>query len=317
MRAIEEIDTKEKKDIIINQMMMSNSVYILVSSPKVGKSMLALQLSNSIINGIPFLEYQVIPSPILYISTESYFGQIKERINFMNLKPKQDSLFIIDRNGKTNISIEYLDKEIQKFSNDKNGKLIIIDMLKDIDFGVIYDINNYQDVSQKVMPKLRNICDKYNVSILLTHHLNKSGSVLGSTGIEAVVDGIIKLIPNRTNKNIVKLEMLSRDFPSLDIQLKKDNNLIFSVSKTNYDEEDIPYELIQFIKYASENKDFRFTCTEIVSNAKILISPKRFGRLLNNNIELLKNEGVIITKDRQSDNRYYYCHYEEPTEEEI
>ena len=100
------------------------------------------------------------------------------------------------------------------------------------------------------------------------------------------------------------------------IQLKKDNNLIFSVSKTNYDEEDIPYELIQFIKYASENKDFRFTCTEIVSNAKILTSPKRFGRLLNNNIELLKNEGVIITKDRQSDNRYYYCHYEEPTEEE-
>ena len=59
MRAIEEIDTKEKKDIIIDQMMMSNSVYILVSSPKVGKSMLALQLSNSIVNGIPFLEYRV------------------------------------------------------------------------------------------------------------------------------------------------------------------------------------------------------------------------------------------------------------------
>ena len=40
-----------------------------------------------------------------------------------------------------------------------------------------------------LLPKLREICDKNNVTILFTHHLNKQGKVLGSTAFDAVVDG--------------------------------------------------------------------------------------------------------------------------------
>ena len=50
-----EQDISIKKDIIINNIMKSKGVYLLVSNPKVGKSMLALQLSCSVINGTPFL----------------------------------------------------------------------------------------------------------------------------------------------------------------------------------------------------------------------------------------------------------------------
>ena len=79
MKLIEEIDTSEKKDIIVEGLMRSKGVYLLVSKPKVGKSMLALQLSYCLTNGLPFLGHKVTLSPVLYISTESDFGQLQDR----------------------------------------------------------------------------------------------------------------------------------------------------------------------------------------------------------------------------------------------
>ena len=205
-----------------------------------------------------------------------------------------------------------MELDIKTFAEEYNGKLIILDMLKDIDFGVQYDINNYQDVSQQVFPKLRTYCDKYNVTFLVTHHLNKLGKTLGSVAFDATVDGRITLIENKESKKYVKLQTINRDFPELDIQLKKTDNLNFK--KINSIEEDeLSYELTSFIKYVASQKEIDFTCTDIVLKANIPMSPKRFGRLLNNCIELLESEGVHITKCRTADNRFYHASFEEPS----
>lgn len=315
LNPIEKIDTSIKKDIIINHIMKSKGVYLLVSNPKIGKSMLALQLSCSVINGTSFLGYKVNPSPVLYISTESDSGQLKERLDFMELEVKKDSLFPIDRQNKINITLRDLEYDIKIFSEENNGRLIIIDMLKDIDFGIDYDINNYQDIAQKVLPKLRYFGDKYNVTFLLTHHLNKNGKTLGSVALDATVDGRITLIENKSNKKYVKLLMINRDFPEIDIQLKKMDNLIFK-KINSIEEEEISYELTSFIKYIASQKEIDFTCTDIVLKANIQMSPKRFGRLLNTSIELLESEGVFITKCRTADSRTYHASYIEPSQNE-
>lgn len=208
LKPIEQIDTNKKKDIIINNIMKSKSVYLLVSNPKVGKSMLALQLSCSIINGTPFLGYKVNLSPVLYVTTESDKIQLKERLEFMELSTKKDSLFIIDRQ-------------------------------------------------------------------------------------------------NKANKKYVKLQTINKDFSEIDIQLKKLDNLIFR--KINSIEEDeLSFELTSFVKYVARQKEIDFTCTDIVLKANIPMSPKRFGRLLNNSIELLESESVHITKCRTADSRLYH-----------
>lgn len=85
LKPIEQIDTSIKKDIIINNIMKSKGVYLLVSNPKVGKSMLALQLSCSVINGTSFLGHKVNPSPVLYVTTESDELQLKERLEFLQI----------------------------------------------------------------------------------------------------------------------------------------------------------------------------------------------------------------------------------------
>ena len=131
MKAFEDLKESTKKDIIIDGLIRSKGVYLLVSNPKVGKSMLALQLSCSVINGTPFLGYKANLSPILYVTTESDKIQLKERLEFMELSSKKDSLFIIDRQNKENISLNDLEYDIKTFAEEYNGKLILI-CLKEI-----------------------------------------------------------------------------------------------------------------------------------------------------------------------------------------
>ena len=54
MKSLGEIKNSIKKDFIVNGMLKSEGVYCLVALPKVGKSMLALQLSDSIANNKQF-----------------------------------------------------------------------------------------------------------------------------------------------------------------------------------------------------------------------------------------------------------------------
>lgn len=314
MRAIEEIDTSIKKDNIIDGIMKSKGLYCLVSNAKVGKSMFSLQLSNSITNGTQFLGHNTMSSPVLYISTESDFGQIQERIKNLGLTFPKDSFYVIDRNGKGEVSIFDFEVDLMEFSKYKNGRLVIIDMLKDTNLGIDYDINNYQDVGQKLLPKLRSICEKYNVTILFTHHLNKQGKILGSTAFDAVVDGKLTLIENKNDKSLIRLNIINRDFSEQDIHLKKSSNQIFNVIDPIEDEE-INYNLVLFIKYAVDKKDFDFTCNEIINKANLLLTPKQFGRLLNSNLDLLKREGLSITKNRNANERLYHVHYKEVIDE--
>lgn len=60
MKAFEELKETTKKDIIIDGIMSSKSVYLLVSKHKVGKSLFALQLANSIANKKAFLGHEIL-----------------------------------------------------------------------------------------------------------------------------------------------------------------------------------------------------------------------------------------------------------------
>lgn len=314
MKSIDEKDTATKKDNIIDGIMKSRGLYCLVSNAKVGKSMFAIQLSNSLATGQQFLGHNVMSSPTLYISTESDFGQIQDRIQNLELEFPKDTLYVIDRNDNGEVSLLDIEVDIREFAKYKNGKLLIIDMLKDTNLGINYDINNYQDVGQKLLPKLRNLCDKYNIAILFTHHLNKKGTILGSTAFDGVVDGKLTLIENKNDKSIIRLNVINRDFPEIDIQLKKTPNQIFKVIDPIVEEE-ININLIQIIKYISNHNDCEFTCTDIINKLNLIITPRQLGRLLNSSEELLKKEGVILTKKKTGTSRLYLAHYEEPNED--
>ena len=94
MKKLGEAKESIKKDIIVENLMISNGVYLLVARPKVGKSFFAQQLTYSLTTGKDFLGLKVNPSHVLYITTES--EQKNEDFQIFHQKIKKISLVIVN-----------------------------------------------------------------------------------------------------------------------------------------------------------------------------------------------------------------------------
>lgn len=301
----------KKNDFIIDNLMKSRGVYCLVARPKVGKSLLALQLANSIATGTNFLDFKTIQAPVLYISTEMNSMQIMDRINKMNLEFSDNNFFLKEQEpNERKLNFMDLQLEFQDFAYNYNGKFVIVDMLCGIDMNNGYDINNYQDIGQYLIPQFRELCNKYNFTILLIHHLNKNNTSLGSTAIDGSIDGKLTLKEDKHIRNKIILSYESRDYESFDLMLKRNDNLIFE--KTETEIEDLDPNLYIFLNYAIAHKDFSFTSSEITSKLKLNLTPSVFGKLLNNNLSILKREGLSIELKRTATDRIYTAKYKEP-----
>ena len=302
-----------KKDFIVDKLMKSRGVYCLVARPKVGKSLFALQLANSVANGQEFLGLKTITSPVLYISTEMNSTQILERIDKMGLQFTDKNFFLKEQEvNERKLNLMDLQLDLQEFAYDYGGKLVIIDMLCGIRLDNGYDINSYQDIGQYVIPKFRELSNKYGFTILLIHHLNKSNTSLGSTAIDGSVDGMITLKKDNNIVNKIFLNNESRDFEGLDLILKRNENLLFEISEL--ETEDLNVNLIIFLNYAIKQRDFEFTVSEITSKLNLNITPSQFGKILNANIDNLQKEGLYIEQQRKAKARVYIAQYKEPLE---
>ncbi len=312
MKQLNDINNTIKKDIIVENLMISNGVYLLVSHPKVGKSMFAQQLAFSLTTGENFLGFKVNSSHVLYISTESDLNQLSERFKLMNLNPNIEKLHIIDQDDIPDFYIRDIERDIHDLTNNATPLFVIIDMLKDIKFDSDYDMNSYQDINDIVFRKLKELCRKYNITLLVTHHLNKRDDTMGSVGLNADVSGIIKLKESKNNYNKLTLNYKSRDLSRLELNLKRNENQSFSVIDENNDDE-IDYNLLLFIKYAIAKKDFDYTISDILSKTNILLTPTQLGGLIQRNLSLLEREGLHITNKRNANSRLWHCYYEEPS----
>ena len=313
MKQINEINKSIKKDIIVENLMISNGVYLLVSHPKVGKSMFAQQLAFSLTTGEDFLGFKVNPSHVLYITTEGDINQLNDRFKLMNLKPNVNKLHIIDIDDIPDFYIRDIERDIYELTFDKEPLFIIMDMFKDIKFGTSYDLNNYQEINDVVFRKLKELCRKYNSTLLVTHHLNKRDETMGSVGLNADVSGIIKLKESKNNYNKLTLDYKGRDLGRLELNLKRNDNQTFSVIDENTNDE-TDYNLLLFIKYAVAKKDFDYTISDILSKTNILLTPTQLGGLIQRNLQLLEKEGLHITSKRTANERLWHCSYEEPSE---
>ena len=315
MKTISEMrKNSTKKDFIVDNLMKSNGLYCLVARPKVGKSLLALQLANAIATGTNFLGFRTSPSPVLYISTEMNFSQIIDRIDKMNLQFNDENFRLKEQEiNERKLNLMDLQLEFQEFSYNLKGRFIIIDMFSGIDMNNGYDLNNYQDMGQYVIPKFRELCKKYNFTILLIHHLNKNNKSLGSTAIDGSVDGIITLKLDQNLKNKILFSYESRDYESIEFVLKRKENLIFEKSET--DSNDLNPNLLVFLNHAIRQKEFSFTISGITGKLNLQIVPSVFGKLLKNNLDNLEKEGLHIESKRTGAERIYVAKYEEPIDD--
>lgn len=311
MKTISEIKEVQKTDFIIKDLLKENGLYCLVARPKVGKSFFVLQLASAVTSGISFLNFETRKTPVLYISTEVNASSLYNRIELMNCNFNDRNFFFISQEENPNLlNLDNLESEFQDFKTKYQGKLVIIDMLYGIDVGINYDINNYQDMGQKVFPKLRELCNKYQLAILFVHHLNKNGTSLGSTAIDTSVDGKFTLKQSEEVKTSFHLNYQSRDFEGKDITLYRDEHMNLIIDNSNIQTLN-PY-VMTFLNYAITKKEFSFTMSEITSKLNMLITSSAFGKLVKDNLTNLEKLGLPIVLNRSANKREYYAKYEEP-----
>ncbi len=309
MKSINDLQNISFKQDIIDGLFKYKGLYVLVAAAKAGKSLLALQISNSVTNGLPFLNMKTMKSPIFYISTELSEEQLSKRIKQTGYQLLDGQFFYLVKNTENKLDIKNdLLLELKEFSEEYNGSLVIIDMMAGISYGSSYDLNSYTEISNIVRDTYRMLINKFNLTFLLIHHLNKNGKALGSTGIEGFVDGILYLNDKGDNKYILKIS--SRDFESKEINLSRKDNLEFEVIEEEVDELDI--NLNTFLKYVIKEKEVSFTPSEIVSKLNLMISPTKFGILINNNLKRLEQEGIYISKNKTALARNYKAIFIDP-----
>ena len=311
MKTIEELKCSIVDiNYIIENMIRENGLYCLLGEAKVGKSAMALQIANSVANGIPFLDLKTNKSPVLYLSTEMNPNETINRIKLMNLHlSNEDFLYTFPEDNMTQLSILKVEKEIMNFHEKYNGKLVFIDMFNGINFGYNYDLNNYQDMSQNIFPKIREFCTKYKVTIILVHHLNRKGKSLGSTAIDTCVDGKIAIKQDENIKSTFYLKYESRDYPEREYVLKRDDNLILSIDEITDDK--LNENIMAFLRYAMGNNEFEFTMSDMINKLKLDIIPSTLGKLLASNKDELEKIGLTI-KSKNKSKRLYTAKYEEP-----
>ena len=197
-------------------------------------------------------------------------------MNITGYEFSPNSFFFLERDEERKLCLrDDLLLDIREFATKYNEKLVIIDIMCGIDYGYNLDINNYNDVMKNMFDKYRELSKKYNLTFLLVHHLNKEGKTLGSIGVDGNMNGILTLINNKDNTYTLKI--VNRDFEEQDINLIKNDKLIFKV--VSEDNNELDFNLSLFMRYVIKKKEIIFTPAEMVAELNLLITPSRFGRL--------------------------------------
>jgi predicted ATP-dependent serine protease len=313
MKSIEQLNEVIKKDNIIDGIMKSNGLYCLVAEPKVGKSFLALQLANCLVNNKQFLGFNTNPTSVLYVSTEIAEYQLKERLEITGYEFKPNSFFFVQKDEQHHLCIrDDLLLDLKEFSEKYHGRFVIVDIMCGIDYGYNTDINNYSDVMKYMFDKYRELSKKYNLTFLLIHHLNKEGKTLGSTGIDGNMNGILTLTSNKNNT--YTLRIINRDFEEQNLNLIRNEKLEFEI--INEDNTEFDFNISTFMRHVIKKKEVVFTPAEMVAELNLLITPTRFGRLLNSYLPRLEKEGIYVELNRTSTSRIYKAKFIDPLRSE-
>lgn len=191
---------------------------LLAGRPKIGKSLMALDLGVSISTSGYFLNRECLCRRVLYFPLEDHPRRIQERLRRFSDKPMENLCFCFDSEYKGR-GFQVLQKKI----HESKAEVVIIDTLSRFLLGV--DQNDHVQMVD-IFGGLNNLTQSENISIIMVDHHRKSQfgtqtdpieDIFGSTGKTSQVDTCIGLYKNGCDKHHT-LMIRSRD--QMDNELK-------------------------------------------------------------------------------------------------
>lgn len=198
---------------------------ILAARPKIGKSWLAMQVSQAVASGGRIFDQQIDQGRVLYLALEDPIRRLQERLKLQGWEDQsaENANFLVFDDFRKYIG--YLNKggteRLRFFIENYQYRLIVIDTLSRA-FTGIKDINNSQDVTEALAP-LQQLCSETECGILLNDHHNKPkgfnpdpiDDVMASTAKSAVADTIYGIY-TENGKRGARMKARGRDIEEID-----------------------------------------------------------------------------------------------------
>lgn len=208
---------------------------ILGGKPKMGKSIFALNICLAIASNstVPY-KLDVERGAALYFALEDVPRRIQARIIRMmrenRATKKLHILFECPRMGQGGLG--FLEEQIKAV---KDLRLVIIDTLAKFRPATKPRNSTLYDIDHREVSKIKDLADKYSLSILLVHHLRKMAAedpmdtFSGTLGLTGAADGLLALI-RKTGEADAELIVSGRDVESNAFALKfNDRNLTWEI----------------------------------------------------------------------------------------
>lgn len=209
--------------IISDGILYEGSKAIIYGKYKSLKSMLAIRLGLSIVNGTKWLGFETSPVDVLYLQLEIVAPMLQERLKAMTeTSVGKNGRVIPNSNSKlpkslwlwTEKTIKIDTQEgferVSEWVNKLKPKLLIIDPIYKIVSGDLLSTNHIQ----KLTDWLDSLMDNHELSMILVHHSKKgtgddewgTDNMLGSSVFNNWADSIIEIQRHAFDQVVVKFE---------------------------------------------------------------------------------------------------------------
>jgi len=288
---------------------------LIVAQPKAGKSWLTLAICLSVSMGKDFLGYHTNKGESTYLALEDSRHRLKNRLEKIlgeNEIPENFN-FVIKAPSLANGLIDVLEKHMQEHPETK---LIAIDTLQKIRSGASKQEGAYA-ADYREVGMLKSFADKYNITVLLVHHLRKQkdtdifNKISGTNGIMGVADTIFILDKDSRESDEAKLHITGRDveFDELYLRFNKstcqwacEGNAEIQEKKREIREYENDLVIKALRKLIEIDANWRGTAQELLNafidkcNIKIDEKPETIGRKLRKYSNLMRDvDGIIYT----------------------
>ena len=248
---------------------------VLFAGPsKAGKSWLTLWLCLQVAQGKPMWGREIEPHTVLYLSLEDTFNRLQKRL--LQLVGSEEAPERLVMQTECSSIGQGLEEQLVSFIyQHPDTGLIVIDTLQKVrsnDQNNSMYANDYKEISA-----LKALADKYNVCILLIHHLRKQAAddpfqqIAGSNGLMGASDTSWVMQRKRMSQT-ASILVTGRDMDNKTLRLHEEN-CVWMLDEEESTEQivakAVPGYIWKVADYIDSVGTWQGTATELLSAADI------------------------------------------------
>ena len=307
---------RERKSFCV-ETLIPKGVCILGGAPKVGKSWLALDLCIRVAKGEPLWDLPTRKGTTLYLALEDSIDDLQDRAYMLTDDIPHEAHFAVTAE-KLNSGL--CDQIVSFVTEHPDTVLVVIDT-----FQVVRSRSSRAGYAGEYaeIRKLKELADRFGMTILLVHHLRKQGDsdplnrISGSSALTGATDGVYVLTQKDRNGNDADLICAGRRIRKREMQLRLENGhwelLADSLGAPDHSLPEELQKLVAFIRtlgmYSGGNAEFAERYN-LFAGANT--DAKHLKQLMQQRADDLEQHGVKYLNWRSNGQRLMKIWYESP-----